>query len=65
MDVYTSYFLGYQAIAYAEGLKPDIRITGPFDNLGRTLNVGWYALAGFGELRPEALHKLFSASSLA
>jgi N4-gp56 family major capsid protein len=64
-DVYSSYFLGYQAIAYAEGLKPDIRITGPFDNLGRTLNVGWYALAGFGELRPEALHKLFSASSLA
>jgi len=64
-DVYTSYFLGYQAVAYAEGLKPDIRITGPFDNLGRTLNVGWYALAGFGELRPEALHKLFSASSLA
>jgi N4-gp56 family major capsid protein len=65
IDVYTSCFLGYQAIAYAEGLKPDIRITGPFDNLGRTLNVGWYALAGFGELRPEALHKLFSASSLA
>jgi len=64
VDVYTSYFLGYQAIAYAEGLKPDIRITGPFDNLGRTLNVGWYALAGLGELRPEALHKLFSASSL-
>jgi hypothetical protein len=65
VDVYSSYFLGYQGIAYAEGMKPDIRITGPFDNLGRTLNVGWYALAGFGELRPEALHKLFSASSLA
>jgi len=64
VDVYSSYFLGYQAVAYAEGMKPDIRITGPFDNLGRTLNVGWYALAGFGELRPEALHKLFSASSL-
>lgn len=64
-NVYTSYFLGYQAIAYAEGVKPDIRITGPFDNLGRTLNVGWYALIGFGELRPEALHKLFSASSVA
>jgi N4-gp56 family major capsid protein len=65
IDVYSSYFLGYQAIAYAEGVKPDIRITGPFDNLGRTLNVGWYALAGFGELRLEALHKLFSASSVA
>jgi N4-gp56 family major capsid protein len=65
IDVYTSCFLGYQALAYAEGVRPDIRITGPFDNLGRTLNVGWYALVGFGELRPEALHKLFSASSLA
>ncbi len=64
-DVYTSYFLGYQAIGYAEGVKPQLRITGPFDNLGRTLNVGWYALIGFGELRPEALHKVFSASSLA
>lgn len=54
----------YQAVAYAEGVKPELRITGPFDNLGRTLNFGWYALAGFGELRPEAMHKFFSASSV-
>lgn len=64
VDVYSSYFLGYQAVAYAEGVAPELRITGPFDNLGRTLNFGWYALAGFGELRPEALHKFFSASSV-
>jgi len=64
-DVYTSYFLGYQAVAYAEGARPQLRITGPFDNLGRTLNIGWYALIGFGELRPEALHKAFCASSVA
>ncbi len=64
-DVYTTYFLGYQAVAYAEGIKPDIRITGPFDNLGRTLNVGWYALAGYGELRPGALHNDCGAAALA
>ncbi|MCX7702515.1 MAG: N4-gp56 family major capsid protein [Planctomycetota bacterium] len=64
-DVYTSYFVGYQAVAYAEGQKPGLRITGPTDNLGRTLNIGWYGLFGFGELRPEALHKVFSASSVA
>jgi N4-gp56 family major capsid protein len=64
-DVYTSYFLGYQAVAYAEGQKPGLRLTGPMDNLGRTLNIGWYGLFGFGELRPDALHKVFSASSVA
>jgi len=64
VDVYTGYFFGYQAVAYAEGIRPHLRITGPFDNLGRTVNVGWYGLFGFGELRPEALHKFFSASSI-
>jgi N4-gp56 family major capsid protein len=64
VDVYASYFFGYQAVAYALGAAPALRITGPFDNLGRTLNFGWYALVGFGELRPDALHKFFSASSV-
>jgi len=64
-DVYTSYFFGYQAVAYAEGVRPGLLITEGNDNLRRTLNIGWYGLFGYGELRPEALHKTFSASSIA
>jgi N4-gp56 family major capsid protein len=63
-SVYTTYFVGFQAFGYGYAESPNLKITGPFDKLGRLMNVGWYALHGFGELRPEACHKVFSASSL-
>ena len=64
VDVYSSYFFGEDPIGYALGLDPHMRITGPFDNLGRVLNIGWYGIFGYGELRPYNLHKLFSASAV-
>lgn len=65
VNVFTSYFIGHQALAYAYAVTPEMRVTGPFDKLGRLVNVGWYGLHAYGELRPESLHKVFSASSIA
>jgi len=64
VDLYTNYFVGYQAVGYAEGIAPGIGISGPFDALQRLMNVYWYGLFGFGELRPESLFKVYAASSV-
>jgi len=64
VDLYTNYFLGWQSCAYAEGIAPQIGFSGPFDAMQRLMNVYWYGLVGFGELRPESLFKVYSASSV-
>jgi N4-gp56 family major capsid protein len=64
VDLYTTYFFGYQACGYAEGIAPAMGMSGPFDKLQRLMNVYWYGLFGFGELRRESLYKVFSASSV-
>ena len=64
VDLYTTYFMGYQAVGYAEGIAPAMGVSGPFDALQRLMNVYWYGLFGFGELRRESLFKFFSASSI-
>ncbi len=62
-DMYSSYFIGYQAMAYAEGVKPSMGISGPFDSLQRLVNFYWNGLFQYGELRPKALHTVFSTST--
>lgn len=64
VDLYYNYFIGFQALAYAEGVPPAMGTSGPFDALQRLNNIYWYGLLGFGELRPEALFKIYSAASL-
>jgi N4-gp56 family major capsid protein len=64
VDLYTSYFFGYQAVGYAEGIPPAMGLSGPFDALQRLFNVYWYGLFGFAELRREALFKVYSSSSV-
>lgn len=39
--VYNSYVLGYNALIRGTSVTPEMTITGPFDKLGRTLNIGW------------------------
>ena len=39
--VYNSYVLGYNALIRGTSTMPEMTITGPFDKLGRTLNIGW------------------------
>lgn len=64
VDLYTSYFFGYQAVGYGEGIAPAMGMSGPFDPMQRLMHVYWYGLFGFGELRRESLHKIFSSSSI-
>jgi len=64
VDLYTNYFVGWQASGYAEGLPPAMGISGPFDAMQRLMNVYWYGLFGFGELRSEACYKLYTSSSV-
>jgi len=64
VDLYSTYFFGYQAVGYAEGIPPQMGMSGPFDALQRLMHIYWYALIGFGELRRESLFKVFSASSV-
>jgi N4-gp56 family major capsid protein len=64
VDLYTNYFIGFQAVGYAEGLAPTLGMSGPFDALQRLMNVYWYGLFGFGPLRADSLHKVYSASSV-
>jgi len=57
VDLYYNYFFGFQALAYAEGIPPSMRTSGPLDKMQRLMNVFWYGLFGFGELRPSSIRK--------
>jgi len=68
-DVYTSYFIGADSIAWAHaGAVPQIANIGPTpavgDIYGRRSIVSWYALCGFAALNHDGLQKVYSASSL-
>ncbi len=64
VDVYTSYVLGYQAIGNAIVKPTAPTITKPSGGLERQTDFGFYGLFGYGEVRAESLHKIFSASSI-
>lgn len=63
-DVYTTYFVGQQAIGYAVAEAPHIVVGETVDALKRIQPIGWYAYLGFGEVRTDSLYKIFSASSI-
>ena len=63
-DVYTNYFLGADAIGKAVGADAHL-VVGPItDTLKRFFPLGWYALIGYGAIRPESLHKVYTVSSV-
>lgn len=64
VDVYTTYVYGWQAIAEARGIEPEIRLTGPFDVLARFMNTAWYGLINWGPFRQEAIRLIKTASSI-
>jgi N4-gp56 family major capsid protein len=63
-DLYSSYFIGYQAAGFAEGIAPKMGTSGPFDALQRLINVFWYGMFGYGTLRNASQFTVFNASSL-
>jgi len=64
-DDYISSFIGFNAFGLAESQMPEIRITGPFDKLGRFVNVGWYGVFKYGLIEPSATQLLVTGSSVA
>jgi len=48
VDLYNSYFLGFNAFGKATSVPGRLTITGPFDKLGRFVNVGWYEVSAYG-----------------
>ena len=63
-DVYTNYFVGADAIGKAVGVDAQL-VVGPItDTLKRFFPLGWYGLLGYGAIRPESLHKVYTVSSV-
>ena len=64
VDTYHSQFYGFNAFGYAESDAPGGVISGPFDNLGRFVDVGWYGVYEFGLVDTNAHWLVTSASSI-
>lgn len=62
--VYRSYFFGKEAIAEANAIEPHVVIGPQTDKLRRFNPIGWYGLLGWSLFRPEALRKVYTASSI-
>lgn len=48
VDVYNSYFLGFNALGKAISSDGKMVFSGPFDKLSRFVNVGWHAVVKYG-----------------
>ena len=64
VDTYHSQFFGFNAFGYVESEAPHGVISGPFDNLSRFLDVGWFGIYNFGLVDTNAHWVVTSASSI-
>lgn len=64
VDIYNSYFMGFNALGYVQSKAPTMTFTGPFDKLGRIVNVGWHGIFTYGIVEQAALYVGRSASSV-
>lgn len=64
VPVYNSYFMGYNALGKAMSAEVMVKLTGPFDKLGRFVNVGWHGCFQYGIVEEKALVVAQTASSL-
>lgn len=51
IDSYKINVCGMNALGYAVSEAPGLRITGPFDKLGRFINVGWYGVVHYDTIQ--------------
>ena len=63
VDSYHTQFFGHNALGRADSKVPGLTITGPFDMLGRVINLGWYGVVDYGILDQNAHWIITSASS--
>lgn len=64
VDTYKSLFMGFNALGKAESSPLMQKITGPFDKLGRFMNVGWYWVGQYKIVDQDAIYLGYSASSV-
>lgn len=62
VDAYSTSFMGWNGLGLAESLIPELRMTGPFDKLGRFVNVGWYGVYKYDIVEPESVFKAVTTS---
>jgi N4-gp56 family major capsid protein len=55
VDVYKIACMGFNALGRADSETPHGTLTGPFDKLGRFVNVGWYGVLKFDIVDQDAL----------
>lgn len=63
VDSYRSYFVGNNAVGKAVSEPARLIVTGPFDKLGRFLNIAWYGVFTYSIVEADALVVGISASS--
>lgn len=64
VDTYRSIALGFNGLGLAESLSPEMRATGPFDKLGRFVNLGWYGCFQYKIVDSDAVWQAATASSV-
>lgn len=62
-DIHESAFFGRNALGKAESQSAEMRITGPYDRLGRMLHIGWYWVGSYGIVDNDSLWSVTSQSS--
>lgn len=63
VDSYRSYFLGFNGLGKAISKPVGLTVTGPFDKLGRFLNIGWHGCYGYSLVDTDAVRVGVTASS--
>lgn len=61
---YTAIFMGFNGLGKVESLPLTFTATGPFDRLGRFVNMGWKWVGTYGIVEPTAVWKCDTASSV-
>jgi N4-gp56 family major capsid protein len=64
VDAYRALFLGANALGKAESSPLGLRLTGPFDALGRLVNIGWYWVGTYGIVDTDAVYVGMTSSSV-
>lgn len=57
----TVFSLGFNAFGKAVSHNPELRLTGPFDDLGRFVNVGWYGVVAYSLIDTDAVEVIVVA----
>ena len=64
VDTYHTLCMGFNALGKAVSKEPGMVASGPFDKLGRFVNLGWYGVVKYGIIDSDALFLGTSASSI-